>query len=172
MSESRSHEELAIELGAALRARGWLCATAESCTGGLVAAAITDVAGSSEWFDRGYVTYSNEAKIAMLAVPPATLALHGAVSEPTARAMAIGALAQGRAHAAVAVTGIAGPGGAVPGKPVGTVCFAWAARDGEARVGTRHLAGERAAVRQASVGIALRGLIALAKPGGDAPRRP
>jgi len=165
MSESRSHEQLATELGAALRARGWLCATAESCTGGLVAGAITDIAGSSEWFDRGYVTYSNEAKIAMLAVPPETIAVHGAVSEPTAQAMAIGALAQSRAHAAVAVTGIAGPGGGVPGKPVGTVCFAWAARDGETRVETRHLSGDRAAVREASFEIALEGLIGLAKLG-------
>ena len=165
MSESRSHEQLATELGAALRARGWLCATAESCTGGLVAGAITDIAGSSEWFDRGYVTYSNEAKIAMLAVPPETIAVHGAVSEPTAQAMAIGALAQSRAHAAVAVTGIAGPGGGVPGKPVGTVCFAWAAREGEPRVETRHLAGDRAAVREASVGVALQGLIGLARLG-------
>jgi nicotinamide-nucleotide amidase len=165
MSEALSLEQLAIELGAALRARGWLCATAESCTGGLVAGAITDVAGSSEWFDRGYVTYSNEAKIAMLAVPPETLAVHGAVSEPTALAMAIGALVQSRAQAAVAITGIAGPGGAVPGKPVGTVCFAWAARDCEPRVETRQLPGDRAAVRAASVAIALRGLIGLARSG-------
>ena len=86
------------------------------------------IAGSSEWFDRGFVTYSNEAKMTMLLVPPAMLAEHGAVSEPAARAMAEGALARSRAHVAVAVTGIAGPGGAVPGKPVGTVCFAWAAR--------------------------------------------
>jgi nicotinamide-nucleotide amidase len=105
------------------------------------------------------------AKIAMLAVPPETIAVHGAVSEPTAQAMAIGVLAQSRAHAAVAVTGIAGPGGGVPGKPVGTVCFAWAARDGEARVETRHLAGDRAAVREASVEIALQGLIGLARLG-------
>ena len=162
MSAKRSHGQLAVELGVALRARGWLCATAESCTGGLVAGAITDIAGSSEWFDRGYVTYSDEAKIAMLHVPPATLAEHGAVSEPTARAMAIGALAQSRANVAVAITGIAGPGGAVPGKPVGTVCFAWAARGGEPRVETRHLPGDRAAVRHASVALALAGLIALA----------
>ena len=172
MTESSSHEQLAIELGAALRARGWLCATAESCTGGLVAGAITDVAGSSEWFDRGYVTYSNEAKIQMLSVPPATLDVHGAVSEPTARAMATGALAQGRAHAAVAITGIAGPGGAVPGKPVGTVCFAWAARDGVPRVETHHLVGDRAAVRHASVAIALRGLRGIARAGGNTGRQP
>jgi len=168
MSPSPSRERLAVELGAALRARGWLCAAAESCTGGLVAGAITDIAGSSEWFDRGFVTYSNEAKIAMLHVPAATLAEHGAVSEPTARAMAEGALAQSRAQAAVAITGIAGPGGAVPGKPVGTVCFAWAVRDGEPRVETHHLPGDRAAVRHASVVIALEGLVALATRGQDA----
>jgi len=168
MSPSPSHEELAIDLGAALRARGWLCATAESCTGGLVAGAITDIAGSSEWFDRGYVTYSNEAKVAMLNVPPATLAQHGAVSEPTARAMAEAALAQSRAHIAVAVTGIAGPGGATPGKPVGTICFAWAVRGGELRVETHHLPGDRAAVRHASVVIALKGLVALATRGRGA----
>lgn len=163
MSASRPHAALAAELGATLRALRWLCATAESCTGGLVAGAITDLAGSSEWFDRGFVTYSNEAKIAMLSVPPATLEAHGAVSEPTARAMTVGALAQSRAHVAVAVTGIAGPGGAVPGKPVGTVCFAWAVRDGALRAETRHLPGDRAAVRDASVAIALQGLLALAR---------
>ena len=157
------HEALAIALGEALRARGWLCATAESCTGGLVAGAITDIAGSSEWFDRGFVTYSNEAKIAMLGVSPAILAEHGAVSEPTARAMAQGALAESRSQVAVAVTGIAGPGGAVPGKPVGTVCFAWATRGSAPRVETHQLQGDRAAVRSASVALALRGRIDAAR---------
>ena len=151
-------ESLARALGMALQDRGWLAATAESCTGGLVAAAITDIAGSSAWFDSGFVTYSNEAKQAMLGVPAAILATHGAVSEPTARAMAEGALAHSRADAAVAITGIAGPGGATPGKPVGTVCFAWAIRGGSTRALTRLFAGDRAAVRLASVGEALRGL--------------
>ncbi|HEX8740349.1 MAG TPA: CinA family protein [Casimicrobiaceae bacterium] len=155
--------DLARSLGAALRARGWLCATAESCTAGLVAGAITSVAGSSEWFDRGFVTYSNEAKTELLGVSGATLAEHGAVSEATARAMATGALARSRAQIAVAVTGIAGPGGGVPGKPVGTVCFAWAARGDEARATTHHLAGGRAAVRRAAVVVALEGLVALAR---------
>lgn len=154
--------DLVRALGAALRARAWLCATAESCTGGLVAGAITSVAGSSEWFDRGFVTYSNEAKIAMLGVAAATIAKHGAVSEATARAMAEGALATSRAEVAVAVTGIAGPGGAVPGKPVGTVCFAWAVRKRTTRVETRQFAGSRTAVRRASVRVALEGLVALA----------
>ena len=159
----RGQVDRAAALGNALRARGWMCATAESCTGGLVAGAITAIAGSSAWFERGFVTYSNEAKATMLLVPPATLEAHGAVSEPTARAMAVGALAQSRAHVAVAVTGIAGPGGAVPGKPVGTVCFAWVARDGGVRVETRLLHGNRADVREASVGVALDGLIALVR---------
>jgi|KBSMisStaDraftv2_1062788.scaffolds.fasta_scaffold08374_4 nicotinamide-nucleotide amidase len=165
LSADPLHAHHAAALGEALRARGWLCATAESCTGGLVAGAITAIAGSSVWFERGFVTYSNEAKTELLAVPAATIATDGAVSEATARAMAAGALAASRAHVAVAVTGIAGPGGAVPGKPVGTVCFAWAARDGAPRVATHHLQGDRAAVRHASVAIALEGLIALAAAG-------
>ncbi|MDE2565127.1 MAG: CinA family protein, partial [Burkholderiales bacterium] len=113
-------------LGQALRARGWRLATAESCTGGLIAAACTEVAGSSDWFERGYVTYSNAAKTELLGVPAALIAQHGAVSEAVARAMAAGALARAPVQLAVAVTGIAGPGGAVPGKPVGTVWLAWA----------------------------------------------
>ena len=168
-------DELARDLGAALRARGWLCATAESCTGGLVAGAITSVSGSSEWFDRGFVTYSNAAKVAMLGVPEAVLHAHGAVSEVTAVAMAEGALSHSDAGIAVAITGIAGPAGAVPGKPVGTVCFAWARRIGaprsaatrtETRVETRLLPGDRAAVRSAAVRIALEGLVGLARDGG------
>jgi nicotinamide-nucleotide amidase len=158
MDDDLLHASRAVALGEALQGRGWLCATAESCTGGLVAGAITAIAGSSAWFDRGFVTYSNEAKVELLFVPPELLASDGAVSEATARAMAAGALAASRAHVAVAVTGIAGPGGAVPGKPVGTVCFAWAARNGSMRAETRLLPGDRAAVRAASVGIALAGL--------------
>jgi nicotinamide-nucleotide amidase len=152
-------ERLAADLGRRLVARGWRVATAESCTGGLVAGAITAIAGSSDWFDRGFVTYSNDAKIESLGVPPATIAAHGAVSEATAIAMAQGALAHSVATIAVAVTGIAGPGGGTPGKPVGMVCLAWARRDGGITAATRHLAGNRAAVRRASVAIALRGLI-------------
>ena len=158
MDDDLLHAPHAVALGEALQARGWLCATAESCTGGLVAGAITAIAGSSAWFDRGFVTYSNEAKVELLFVPPELLASDGAVSEATARAMAAGALAASHAHVAVAVTGIAGPGGAMPGKPVGTVCFAWAARDGSMRAETRRLPGDRAAVRAASVRIALAGL--------------
>lgn len=161
-------DELARELGAALSARGWLCATAESCTGGLVAGAITAISGSSGWFDCGFVTYSDAAKVAMLGVPSAVLDAHGAVSEATAIAMAEGALSRSDAEIAVAITGIAGPAGAVPGKPVGTVCFAWARRDAAAPgastwVETRLLSGDRAAVRSAAILVALEGLVALAR---------
>jgi nicotinamide-nucleotide amidase len=159
---TREHPQ-AVVLGRALEARGWQAATAESCTGGLVAGAITDVAGSSGWFDRGFVTYSNDAKESMLGVPRALLEAHGAVSEETARAMADGALAHSRADVAVAITGIAGPGGATPGKPVGTVCFAFARRGAATRSFTRRLAGDRADVRAASVDIALEGLLRLAR---------
>ena len=166
----RGQVDRAAALGDALRARGWMCATAESCTGGLVAGAITAIAGSSAWFERGFVTYSNEAKTTMLLVPPSTLEAHGAVSEATARAMAVGALAQSRAHVAVAVTGIAGPGGAVPGKPVGTVCFAWATLEGERQARTVRLEGDRAAIRAQSVAIAMDGLTTLAgAPSADGP---
>src|SRR3977135_833189 len=120
---------LATELGRTMQHRRWIVATAESCTCGLIAGAITDVAGSSGWFDRGFVTYSNEAKIEMLGVRPETLAAHGAVSEATEREMAVGALERSRADVAVAVTGVAGPAGGTPDKPVGLVCFAWACRD-------------------------------------------
>jgi len=109
---------LAIALGRALAERGFRAATAESCTGGLVAAAITDIPGSSAWFDRGFVTYTDDAKRTDLGVPAELLATHGAVSEPVARAMADGALARSAADVAVSITGIAGPGGATPGKPV------------------------------------------------------
>ncbi len=154
------NEVLAVELGHALLARGLRVATAESCTGGLLAGAITSVAGSSDWFDRGFVTYSNDAKTELLGVPRALLETHGAVSEPVAASMAAGALAHSRADLGVAVTGIAGPGGGTPGKPVGMVCFAWARRgDGPPSVHTERLAGDRAAVREASVRIALEGLI-------------
>ena len=153
---------LATALGDALRARGWSVATAESCTGGLVAGAITEVAGSSEWFDRGFVTYSNDAKVALLGVPPALIDQYGAVSEQVARAMAEGALAHSRADAAVAITGIAGPGGATPGKPVGMVCIALVQRGHAATAHTHRYAGTRADVRAASVRDALLGLTRIA----------
>jgi nicotinamide-nucleotide amidase len=150
---------LAMELGRAMQDRRWTVATAESCTGGLVAGAITDVAGSSGWFERGFVTYSNEAKIELLGVRPETLAAHGAVSEATAREMAAGALGRSRADIAVAVTGVAGPSGGTPDKPVGLVCFAWACRGTPVEARTDRFGGDRAAVRAGSVDVALQGLI-------------
>jgi nicotinamide-nucleotide amidase len=146
-----------------LRARGWRVATAESCTGGLIAAACTALAGSSDWFDRGFVTYSNQAKSDQLGVDAGLIAAHGAVSEPVARAMAEGALARSAADLAVAVTGIAGPGGAVPGKPVGTVWLAWARRGGATETERLQLDGDRAAVRAQTVARALQRLQALAE---------
>ena len=142
-----------------LRARGERLATAESCTGGLIAAACTDLAGSSDWFERGFVTYSNDAKTELLGVDAALIAAHGAVSEPVALAMAAGAMVHSRADWAVAVTGIAGPGGGSAEKPVGLVWLAWCRR-GEAPRAERHVfPGDRAAVRGATVARALQGLI-------------
>lgn len=149
-------DALVATLADALRARGLTLASAESCTGGLIAAACTSMAGSSDWFERGFVTYSNAAKTEMLGVPAALIAAHGAVSEPVARAMAEGALARSPADIALAVTGIAGPGGAVPGKPVGTVWWASARRGRPTRAERVHIDGDRAAVRTATVELALR----------------
>jgi len=156
---------LAINVGRALAERRWMLATAESCTGGLVAGAITDVAGSSGWFDRGFVTYSDEAKVELLGVAVETLARFGAVSEATAREMAAGALARTCADVAVVVTGVAGPTGGTPDKPVGLVWFAWAVRGGRIDAESRRFDGDRAAVRDASVGEALRGLLERAGQG-------
>ena len=150
---------LATAVGRLLKAKGEQLVAAESCTGGLVAGAVTAVPGSSDWFDRGFVTYSNEAKREMLRVSAQTLEAHGAVSEPVAREMALGALAESRGTVSVSITGIAGPSGATPGKPVGTVCFAWA-RSGESmpRSETRRFAGDRDEVRRQSVLRALQGV--------------
>jgi nicotinamide-nucleotide amidase len=155
------------QLAAQLQARGLLLTTAESCTGGMIAAACTDLAGSSAWFDRGFITYSNEAKTQMLGVSSSLIRRFGAVSEETAAAMASGAVAcihaamAGRpypaphtGHVAVAVTGVAGPGGGSELKPVGTVCFGFSVR-GKVTTSTQHFAGDRAAVRQQTVQFAL-----------------
>ena len=152
-------EQLAARLGAQLIERGQYLALAESCTGGWVAQSVTAIAGSSSWFDRGFVTYSNTAKSEMLNVPETTLARHGAVSEATARAMAQGALANSHADWAIAITGVAGPSGGSPEKPVGTVCFAWAGRAAGCAAQTRFFTGDRAAVREQSVHYALKGLV-------------
>jgi nicotinamide-nucleotide amidase len=154
----KHHEAAVLALADALRARGQTMAAAESCTGGLIAAACTAVAGSSDWFERGFVTYSNAAKHEMLGVPDALIAGHGAVSEPVVRAMAEGALERSPADWAVAVTGIAGPGGAVPGKPVGTLWLAVAQRGGPTHVQRLQLGGDRAAIRDETVRQALRAL--------------
>ena len=146
-------------LAAALRGRGWRLASAESCTGGLIAAACTDLAGSSDWFERGFVTYSNAAKTELLGVPAALIAQHGAVSEPVARAMAEGALAHSRAQLSVAVTGVAGPSGGSADKPVGTVWFGWCVA-GRTLSALRRFDGDRAAVRAQTVAHALQGLLA------------
>ena len=153
----------AAELLRHCRSRGWRVATAESCTGGLIAAALTHVAGSSDVVDRGFVTYSNEAKVEMLGVGPAAIAAHGAVSGPVAAAMAEGALARSNADAVVAVTGVAGPGGGSADKPVGTVWFGSARRGAAARTERVVFPGDRAAVREATVARALALLLELAR---------
>ncbi|CUI09518.1 CinA family protein [Massilia sp. P8910] len=150
--------DLSARVGRALQAKGLLLVTAESCTGGGVAQAVTEVAGSTGWFDCGFVTYSNASKTELLDVSAALMAQLGSVSEEVAAAMASGALANSNAHVALSTTGIAGPSGAVPGKPVGTVCFGWARGD---TVQTERLvfAGDRHAVREQTVAHALQGLL-------------
>lgn len=155
---------LAARLGAALQARGWQLALAESCSGGMAAQYVTAVAGSSGWFDAGFVTYSNHAKTAMLGVSPQTLATHGAVSEEVALEMALGALKHSQAQISAAITGIAGPDGGSPAKPVGTVCFAWACADGRQTSCRRHFDGDRRAVREAAVKTAFEQLLRLTLP--------
>jgi nicotinamide-nucleotide amidase len=169
---ARRLEQLSADLGRALRAEHLVLTTAESCTAGGVAYAVTLSPGSSQWFDRGFVTYTNEAKMQVLGVAPAYLRDFGAVSEPVARAMALGALSHSSAQVAVAITGIAGPSGATETKPVGTVCFAWAIRRDPAqpawvRTETRRFDGDRPAVRTQSIVTALESLIGLLKQRQD-----
>jgi nicotinamide-nucleotide amidase len=152
---------LARRAGARLKKRRLKLVTAESCTGGWVAQAVTSIAGSSEWFDRGFVTYSNEAKRELLGLRSATLTRHGAVSEATAREMAAGALRRSRAQLAIAVTGIAGPGGGTRERPVGMVCFAWARKNGGTQSAVRRFGGGRESIRRQSVAAALQGLLQL-----------
>ena len=151
-------EALAQKVGERLKAARAKLVTAESCTGGWAAQVVTSVAGSSAWFERGFVTYSNEAKRELLGVQESTLHAHGAVSEETAREMAQGALNRGKGTVALAVTGVAGPGGGSPGKPVGTVCFAWASGRSVSSE-TRQFTGDRESVRRQSVVRALEGLL-------------
>ena len=156
MSELDAALQAQVEaLAAALRARGWMLATAESCTGGLISAACTSLAGSTDWFERGFVTYSNAAKVDLLGVPAMLIDAHGAVSEEVARAMAEGALKRSKAQVSVAVTGVAGPGGGSVAKPVGTVWLAVSTSSGSTVAELLQLAGDRAAVRRQTLVCAL-----------------
>jgi nicotinamide-nucleotide amidase len=150
---------LATRAGERLKARGLKLVTAESCTGGWVAQAVTSVSGSSDWFERGFVTYSNDAKREMLGVRAETLERTGAVSEETALEMARGALAASRAQVAVSITGVAGPTGGTAAKPVGMVCFGWALAGGGAEAATQRFAGDRDGVRRQAVIFALQGVL-------------
>ncbi len=153
--------QLAEQLGIRLKTNAYKVVTAESCTGGWIAQAITDVPGSSAWFDRGFVTYSNNAKVQMLNVRPQTLAEHGAVSAETAQQMAAGALANSEADWSIAVTGIAGPDGGSQEKPVGTVYIAWQSKTGFAKVEKLQLSGNRHEIRQQTVLTAITELLEL-----------
>lgn len=161
--DQKALEALAAEVGALLSRNGQKLVTAESCTGGWVAQCLTAIAGSSAWFERGFVTYSNDAKHEMLGVELATLNTHGAVSEAVAGAMAAGALSHSHADWALAITGIAGPDGGSAGKPVGTVCFGWAGAEGVVEVETRHFVGNREEIRYQSVVFALKGVLEYAE---------
>lgn len=166
MSVPDAAASLCQSLAQALQQRGWMMATAESCTGGLIAAACTDLSGSSVWFERGFVTYSNLAKQQMLGVPESLLIAHGAVSEPVAVAMAQGAVQHSAAQVALSVTGIAGPSGGTADKPVGTVWFGWQVAG--RTFGEHHLlAGDRTQVRAQTVQIALAGLLQRVRAAGQ-----
>ena len=160
MSDKKLYQ-LAQQVGEALKARGFVLATAESCTGGWIGEAVTAVPGSSQWYERGFITYTNVAKREMLGVTADTLEKFGAVSEQTVKAMVSGALARSHAQVAVAVSGVAGPSGGTPAKPVGTVCIAWGLSAGGPTAETRHFAGDREAVRKLSVERALEGVLEL-----------
>ena len=150
--------DIAEKVGKKLKASRAMLVTAESCTGGWVAQAVTSIAGSSDWFERGFITYSNDSKQELLGVRSETLARHGAVSEETAREMAQGALERSQGTLGLAVTGVAGPGGGSAAKPVGMVCFAWASKDA-VRSETQHFSGDRESVREQSVIRALEGVL-------------
>jgi nicotinamide-nucleotide amidase len=152
--------QLAVRASNKLREMRLMVTTAESCTGGMIATAITDISGSSGWFDRGFVTYSNQAKTEMIGVPAELIDKHGAVSEPVARAMAEGALRNSRAQVSLAVTGVAGPGGGTETKPVGMVSFAWSNRL-HTSVETQIFKGDRERIRVEAAAHALRGLLSL-----------
>lgn len=160
MTDRPTLEDVVQQLSTELQRRGWMLATAESCTGGMIAAACTDLPGSSAWFDRGFVTYSNAAKTEMLGVPAELIAAHGAVSEEVVRAMAEGAVARSAAQVSIAVSGVAGPDGGSTDKPVGTIWIAWClAKDCQTTL--YHFHGSRHAIRQQALRTALRQLLAL-----------
>ncbi len=158
--------QLAERVGALLKAKGMMLATAESCTGGWIAQAITAVPGSSEWFERGFVTYTYISKREMLGVKSETLDTHGAVSEQTVREMTAGALERSHAQVAVSVSGTAGPSGGTPQKPVGTVCFGWGVKEGAVQTAVKNFAGDREAVRRQAVVFALERILAMVEAGG------
>jgi len=155
----KNNHELAVELGEVLSVAGLMLATAESCTGGMIAARVTDIAGSSGWFERSFVAYSNDAKCEMLGVHRDIIETHGAVSEAVVQQMVAGALARSAAHVAVAVSGVAGPDGGSVEKPVGTICFAWGYGGDSIVTETRCFDGDRSAVRERAVCHALRRVI-------------
>ena len=157
----QSLQYLARQVGSTLAQQGLMLVSAESCTGGWLGHMVTSIAGSSAWYERGFITYTTISKQEMLGVSSKTLKQHGSVSEQTAREMAHGAVARSRAQVAVSITGIAGPGGGTVEKPVGMVCFAWVMKDNHVRSETRHFTGDREAVRQQSVAVALQGMMAL-----------
>jgi len=159
MAEDEELYALARKVGQVLRLQGRVLVLAESCTGGWVAQCVTDVPGSSAWFDRGFVTYSNQAKCELLDVPSEIIQVHGAVSSETVRAMAAGALSHSAADVAVAVSGIAGPTGGTPDKPIGTVWFAWQRDDGICRIQCMQFGGDRRGIRQQAVRAALQGIL-------------
>lgn len=153
--------QLATELGQRLHQRGYMLATAESCTGGWLGQLMTAVPGSSAWYERGFITYANAAKVEMLGVPSELLERVGAVSEETTQAMAAGALAHSHAQAALSISGVAGPDGGTREKPVGLVCYGWALADGTAMTSTCRLDGDREEIRSRAVAAALRGMLEL-----------
>ena len=157
-------ETLLHDVAAQLLNHGYKLVTAESCTGGGVAYHLTELAGSSAWFERGFITYSNAAKIQALGVAPTLLDRYGAVSEPTARAMAEGALRHSAAQISLAITGIAGPGGGTAAKPVGTICFGWAGTHFATQTDSQLLRGDRHAIRQQAISFALARLLTLLTP--------
>ena len=153
--------DLAARVGESLTQRGWMLVTAESCTGGWVGQAVTAVAGSSIWYDRGFITYSNRSKCEMLGVQQSTLDHFGAVSPQTAQEMVMGALARSHAQIGLSITGIAGPDGGTTTKPVGMVCFAWASKEGLVQQETRHFKGDRKSIRHSAVTTSLQGILHL-----------